>query len=155
MKMKIRNALPEDFDFILKLTRRNMGRIVTEEWNADWEKDVEPNFVNLWKTEGKKKIIEVDTRCVGYFWFEQHPEEKELFINSIQIVEQFQRTGVGTEVISWLLKEASHHNLDCVRGIVQKNNDHARNFFRRNGFRFIKETESGILIERELKENVR
>ncbi len=25
-----------------------MGRLVTEEWNADWEKDVEPNFVNLW-----------------------------------------------------------------------------------------------------------
>jgi len=38
---------------------------------------------------------------------------------------------------------------------VQKNNDHAKNFFRRNGFRFIKGTESGILIERELKENVR
>jgi len=31
-------------------------RIVTEEWNADWEKDVEPNFVNLWKTEGEKKF---------------------------------------------------------------------------------------------------
>ena len=151
--MKIRNALQGDFDFILNLTLQNMERIVTEEWNADWEKDVEPNFVNLWKTEGEKKIIEADNRCVGYFWFEQPQEEKEIFINSIQIVEQFQRKGSGTEVISWLLK--GYHNLDCVRGIVQRNNDHASNFFRRNGFRFIKETESGILIERELKETVR
>ena len=34
MKMELRNALPEDFNFILKLTRRNMEKIVTEEWNA-------------------------------------------------------------------------------------------------------------------------
>jgi hypothetical protein len=33
---------------------------------------------------GEKKIIEVDNRRVGYFWFEQHPEKKEIFINSIQ-----------------------------------------------------------------------
>ncbi len=36
--MKIRNAHPGDFDFVLKLTRQNMGKIVTEKWNADWEK---------------------------------------------------------------------------------------------------------------------
>jgi len=46
--MIFRNALPEEFDFILKLTRQIMERIVREEWNADWERDVEPNFVNLW-----------------------------------------------------------------------------------------------------------
>ena len=34
-----------------------MERIVTEEWNADWEKDVEPNFINLWKTQGEKGIV--------------------------------------------------------------------------------------------------
>jgi len=45
--MIFRNALPEEFDFILKLTRQNMERIVTEEWNADWERDVEPYFVNV------------------------------------------------------------------------------------------------------------
>jgi hypothetical protein len=37
--MKIRKAHPEDFDFILKLTRQNIGRLVTEEWNADWEEN--------------------------------------------------------------------------------------------------------------------
>jgi len=31
--MKTRNVLQEDFEFILKLTRRNMERIVTGEWN--------------------------------------------------------------------------------------------------------------------------
>ena len=153
--MKIRNALPEDFDFILKLTRRNMERIIIEAWNADWEKDVEPNSVNLWKTEGEKKIIEVDNRCVGYFWFKQHPEEKEIFINSIQIDEQFQRKGLGTEVLNGLYKEARNRNLQFVRCMVQRNNDHASNFFRRNRFRFIEETKSGILIERKLRENVR
>ena len=82
--MKLHEALPKDFDFIFKLTRQNMEKIVTEEWNADWEKDVEPNFVNMWKSQGKKKIIEVDNRPVGYFWFERHPEKEEIFINSIQ-----------------------------------------------------------------------
>ncbi len=83
--MKISNAHPEDFDFILKSTRQNIERLVTEEWNADWEKDVEPKIVNLWKTQGEKKVVEVDNRFVGYFWFEQHQEEKEIFINSIHI----------------------------------------------------------------------
>lgn len=69
-KRDLREALPEDFNFILKLTRQNMERIVTEEWNADWEKDIEPDFINAWKTQGEKKIIEEDNRCVGYFWFE-------------------------------------------------------------------------------------
>ena len=148
MKMETRNALPEDFDFILKLTRQNMERIVTREWNADWEKDVEPNFVNLWKSQGKKKIVEVDNRRVGYFWFEQHPEKKEIFINSIQIDEQSQRKGIGTEVINWLLKEARNRNLEFVRGVVQKNNAHAKEFFDKNKFEFVEETESGILVER-------
>jgi len=40
--VKTRKALPEDIEFILKLTRQNMEKIVTKEWNADWEKDVEP-----------------------------------------------------------------------------------------------------------------
>ena len=57
MKMKIRSALPEDFEFVLKLTRYNMERIVTKEWNADWEKDVEPNFVNMWKSPGKRRLL--------------------------------------------------------------------------------------------------
>jgi len=46
--------------------------------------------------QGEKKIIEEDNRSIGYFWFEQHPEKKEIFINSIQIAEQFQRKGLGT-----------------------------------------------------------
>ena len=71
MKMETRNALPKDFDFILK----------------------------------------------------------EIFINSIQIEEQFQRKGLGTEVINWLLKEA-------------------RKFFAKNKFEFFEETKSGILVER-------
>ena len=53
--MKLHEALPKDFDFILKLTRQNMEKIVTKEWNADWEKDVEHNFVNMWKSQGEKK----------------------------------------------------------------------------------------------------
>ena len=148
--MKIRNALPKDFKFILKLTRWNMEKIVTEEWNADWEKDVEPNFVNMWKSPGKKKIIEVGNCRVGYFWFERHPEKKEIFINSIQIDEQIQRKGLGTEFINWLLKEAMNRNLEFVRCVVQKNNVHARKFFEKNKFEFFEETESGILVERRI-----
>ena len=150
MKMELRNALPKDFDFILKLTRKNMEKIVTEEWIADWEKDVEPNFVNMWKSQGKKKIIEVDNRSVGYFWFEQHPEKKEIFINSIQIDEQFQRKGLGTEVLNGLHKEARNRNLEFVRAVVQKNNVHARKFFEKNKFESVEETESGMLVERKV-----
>ena len=150
MKMKLSEVLPKDFDFILKLTRQNMEKIVTEEWNADWEKDVEHNFVNMWKAQGEKKIIEVDNRSVGYFWFEQHPEKKEIFINSMQIDEQFQRKGLGTEVVNWLLKEAMNRNLEFARCVVQKNNVHARKFFERNKFEFIEETESGMLVERKV-----
>ena len=148
--MKTRNALPEDLEFILKLTRQNMERIVTKEWKADWGKDVEPNFINAWEMQGEKKIIEVDNRRVGYFWFEQHPEKKEIFINSIQIDEQIQRKGLGTEFINWLLKEAMNRNLEFVRCVVQKNNVRARKFFEKNKFEFFEETESGILVERRI-----
>ena len=148
--MKTRNARPKDFDFILILTRQNMERIVTKEWNADWEKDIEPNFVNMWKSQGEKKVVEVDNRNVGYFWFERHPEKKEIFINSIQIDEQFQRKGLGTEIVNWLLKEAMNRNLEFVRGVVQKNNVHARKFFEKNKFEFIGVTESGLLVERKV-----
>jgi ribosomal protein S18 acetylase RimI-like enzyme len=125
-----------------------MERIVTKDWNADWEKDIEHNFVNLWKSQGEKKIIEGDTHRVGYFWFERYPEKKEIFINSIQIDEQFQRKGLGTEVVNWLLKEARNCNLEFARCVVQKNNVHARKFFEKNKFEFVEETKSGILVER-------
>ncbi|MCK4397793.1 MAG: GNAT family N-acetyltransferase [Methanophagales archaeon] len=100
--------------------------------------------------QGEKKIIEVGNCRVGYFWFEQHPEKKEIFINSIQIDEQIQRKGLGTEVINWLLKEAMNRNLEFVRCVVQKNNVHARKFFEKNKFEFFEETESGILVERRI-----
>jgi hypothetical protein len=84
MLIKTRNVLQEDFEFILKLTRRNMERIVTDEWNADWVKDVEHNFVNAWKMQGEKKIIEEDNHSIGYFWFEQHRSYKNLFQRGFQ-----------------------------------------------------------------------
>jgi hypothetical protein len=48
-----------------------------------------------------------------------------------------------------------NHNLEFVRGMVQKTNIHAKKFFEKNRFKFIEETKSGILIERGLKENTR
>jgi len=77
--MKLCDAHQKDFDFILKLTRQNMERIVTREWNPNWKKDVEPNSVNLWKSQGEKKRIDVDNRRDGYFWFEQHSEKRKWF----------------------------------------------------------------------------
>ena len=72
----------------------------------------------MWKSQGEKKVVEVDNRNVGYFWFERHPEKKEIFINSIQIDEQFQRKGLGTEVINGLLEETMNRNLEFVRCVV-------------------------------------
>jgi len=66
MKMKNSNAHPEDFAFILKSTRQNMEGLVTEEWNADWEKDVEPKIVNLWKTQGEKKFRKITVMRVNF-----------------------------------------------------------------------------------------
>lgn len=149
MNIKIRNTLPKDFDFILNLTDYNMREIIFQDWNADWEREVKPNFINAWK-DGEKKVLEKNNILIGYFWFEKHFKKKEIFINSIQITQHCQRKGIGNRILQWLIKEAENDDLKYIRCVVQTKNIPARKFFEKNKFQFINETKSGLLIERVL-----
>ncbi|MBP1946571.1 GNAT family N-acetyltransferase [Methanobacterium petrolearium] len=126
-----------------------MEKIVSQEWNADWEKDIKPNLIKTWD-KGEKKVIEKNDIPIGYFWFEKHSKKKEIFINSMQIIERCQRKGIGDMIMKWLINEAKNGDLRYIRGVVQTKNIFARKFFEKNKFQHVNKTESGLLVEKEI-----
>lgn len=68
--------------------------------------------------------------CYGGYW----RVVDEAHITTIAVAPEFRRTGLGTELVSMLVREARATGLICVTLEVRESNTTAQNLYRRLGF---------------------
>lgn len=128
MQIALRPALQQDFDYCRRLYFLEMKWII-DELHLD-QASQETGFQQLWDPN-QVRIITLDAVDVG--WLQTITQAHELFVAQMFVDRQFQRKGIGTEVMMRVIGEATHLN-HTVRVNVAKINP-ARRLYERLGFR--------------------
>jgi ribosomal protein S18 acetylase RimI-like enzyme len=143
MKIVLRPAHPDDFEFCarlyfsgmeatirrLKLDMVAQNRDLRERWNI-----------------GEVQIITSDLADVG--WMQSSIQDGARYLEQIFIDTPFQRLGIGTEIITRLINEATRAGQPVTLGVVKTNP--ARHLYERLSFRVTHEDDRKFFMRREV-----
>jgi ribosomal protein S18 acetylase RimI-like enzyme len=136
----LRDATPEDVDFLYELHRAALKKYIELTWGWDEEWQVEhflSNFDVSWK-----RIIQVDGEDIGCLAVVD--EGDAIFLSYIALMPGQQGRGIGTRLIKTVLHQAGERGVP-VRLTVLKPNP-ARRLYERLGFTVYKTTETHYLM---------
>jgi len=125
----------EHYDFALRLFLLTM-RPYMQELNVWDEQEQRSNFASQWKPE-EVKIISVDGNNVGWLQVAELPTE--IRLQKFFILPQYQRAGIGSEVLSKLLATWRPTGKKIVLRVLK--NNPARQLYERLGFSVIAESD--------------
>ena len=142
MRPLLRPALAKDFDFCARLYFSGM-----EETIRTLKLNMAAQAANLrarWKAP-EVQIITSDGTDVG--WMQSSIQDHALYLEQIFIDTAFQRHGIGTEIISGLIEQATRSGQPVTLGVVKTNP--ARRLYERLGFRLTHEDDRKFYMRRE------
>lgn len=143
--LRLRQAMPDDREFLWRLHRETMRVYVDRTWGWDdgWQrKRFDENF-----DTAPLRMIEYGTLTIGYICVQRSGHE--IFLASIEIAPEFQNQGIGTRLIGDVLDEADRLRL-AVRFSVLKVNP-ARRLYERLGFQCSGETSTHFVMVRQAR----
>lgn len=139
MDYTLRQATPADLDYLFDLHRATMREYVeaTWGWNEEWQRDY---FVKKYDPAARQ-VIQVHGRDAGVLVVEDRPDE--LYLALIEIAPEYQRRGLGRQIIANLLDRAAtaHKTLSLH---VLKSNVNARRLYERLGFVVVSDEEHKV-----------
>ena len=127
---QLRNARPEDHDFLWQLKRQTMRSYVEKTWNR-WNDAEQKDWFSRYFAPEAAQIIVVDGRSAGRLEVTRSPQE--MTLGTIEVSPEFQSQGVGAAVITSLQTEAKSAAVP-LRLQVLKANPRARQLYQRLGF---------------------
>lgn len=80
-------------------------------------------------------VASVDGILSGFAIMKFRDEASHLFLLAVE--PRLQRTGIGTALLAWLEKSCRTAGMRHIRVELRANNDKARTFYERAGFRFV------------------
>ena len=91
------------------------------------------------KDNGKFAFIVLDNNTViGQLYVKINPISNICHLLSISILKEYYGTGLSYQLLNKVKELAKINNKDIIELIVNKNNERALNFYKNNGFKFIK-----------------
>ena len=139
-EIAFRSIKPNDLEFLWQLHNLTLKEYITQTWG--WDEDWQwREFVRQFNP-AIGKIIVVDGADAGFLWVSEKPTEIKLV--SIRLLPQFQKLGLGTQVIRDLISNARAQS-KCVILHVLKVNP-ARRLYERLGFAIAEELENHFLM---------
>lgn len=136
MHLTIRQALPEDSEFVFKVKRETLGPHIDETWG--WDEEFQYDYHLNTFTPGKTNILSLPEKGdVGYL--ELAESERSIAITGLYLLEEFQSLGFGTQVIEGVIRKAEKSGLP-VKIRVLKVNTKAKRLYERLGFLIEAET---------------
>lgn len=138
--MELRTARAEDFDFLYRLHRAAMKGYVEQTWGWDeaWQREHFRRHFN----PSANQIIASRGRDVGVVSVSE--SNSEVSLNSIEVLPEFQRRGIGTGVIQAVLEDARRKGKPVVLQVLKVNP--ARGLYERLGFSVAGETSTHYLM---------
>lgn len=143
MKVVLRPAVPEDFDFLYGLNRTTMMEYVVETWGRWDERWQEERYRRHFQPVGCKIIVR-GGQDVGVL--ASRKTEIDLVIESIQLLPDHQGRGIGTSLIKALLDEARDEGKQVTLQVLRVNG-RARQLYERLGFSTVEETDTHYLMK--------
>jgi len=137
-QINLQQVKSERYDFSLHLYLLAM-RPYMQELNVWDEQEQRSNFAAQWKLE-EVRIISVDGNDVGWLQVSELPAE--IRLQKFFILPQYQRSGIGSEVLSKLLATWRPTGKKIVLRVLK--NNPARRLYERFGFSVV--AEAGIVF---------
>ncbi len=130
----LRKAEESDIDFINNVQYIEMNEILMAAWGnqfnwKSWFDDVKEASMG---TLHKVYLIYSDQVPVGFIWLNE--EMNSLWITAIVILSQWQRKGIGTNVLQYLIGLSKSEKKKYIELGVQCNNLKAKEFYAKLGF---------------------
>jgi len=145
MQATLRPARPDDFDFCARLYFSGMEDIIRQ-LKLDMARQ-EANLRERWHV-GEVRLIVYNGADIG--WMQSSIRDGALYLEQIFIDADFQRRGIGTEIISGLVVQAAQAGQPVTLGVVKSNP--ARNLYERLGFRITHEDDRKFYMRHELEQ---
>jgi ribosomal protein S18 acetylase RimI-like enzyme len=142
MQISLRPARTQDFDYCESLYFAGMTRII-QQLNLDMAVQV-ASFRRQWDL-AQVRMITFDGIDVG--WLQSTTRGDTLFLGQLFVDGSFQRRGIGTEVMSRLISEATRARQSVTLGVVKVNP--ALRLYERLGFRVTHEDERKLYMRRD------
>ncbi|HEY3328697.1 MAG TPA: GNAT family N-acetyltransferase [Capsulimonadaceae bacterium] len=137
MEVTLSPALEEDREFCRQAHHEAYRDVVERQFGA-WDEAMQDRFFSRTWWDVKLEIVHVDGVRAGCFSREEHDDA--LFLRSVFLLSDFQRRGVGTQLIQATLTEATTRNLPIIVRLL--NLSRARPLLLRLGF---KDTTSDVI----------
>lgn len=139
--VNLRQAQPEDADFLYHLLKAAMQGYVTQTygWDEGWQ---QAHFQQTFDP-AKQQVIVLDRRDIGVIAVER--KDTEFFLAKLYLLPAYQNRGIGTQLIQALLQEAFSHCQRVTLRVLKVNP--ARRLYERLGFKVVEETDTHYLME--------
>lgn len=140
--LALRRASAEDVEFAFRVLKETMREYAIATWGTWWEDESRRQTVEQ-VSSGRTEIIELNDLPVGI----QLVERAKTHIQLVQlyIAKEFQRRGIGSQVVQRLLRESSDSKLPVRLRVLAVNP--ARAFYERLGFTLIESTPERHFME--------
>ena len=131
----LRRATSADVEFVNEISFKIMDSVVAIAWNGrfrweSWFHDVEEAILG---DIHMFFIINAEDEDIGYLWMNE--EADLLWITAIVLEEEWQRKGIGNQIIQTLIKACEEKGKNAIELGVQQNNTHALGFYKKMGFK--------------------
>lgn len=136
----IKNCTTADYQFVHKLSKRNMERYVKAYWGK-WDSQ---KFKDDFKKENIK-IINYNNRKIGFF--DVTLIGPTAYLNNIQITDSFQGKGIGTNIIALIETKVKKAGVEKIRLQVFKKS-RAKLFYRKLGYNTAKSSTHSVIMEK-------
>jgi ribosomal protein S18 acetylase RimI-like enzyme len=142
MRIAVRPALADDFDFCADLYFGEMERTIRE-LNLDFAKQA-TNLRQRWDAQ-QVRIITLDGADIG--WVQSMIEDDALFLGQLFVAPAHQGRGIGTTIVQRLIEEAACDRRAVTLGVVKTNP--ALRLYQRLGFRTTHEDDRKFYMRRD------
>lgn len=144
MKYTFRNCLMSDFDFLFELKKQNFKKYVDTYWNWNDEDQKNRLKIDLKEHLSHKHIILLNNKPIGvYAW--HITDDGDCFINEISLLKDYQRRGIGTEILKEQLRENKNKKIRTILQVFKDNQ--AKKLYERLGFTVYGENETHYQME--------
>ena len=163
MNIRLRESKPSDIQFMREMLyeavfwRPNPDKPAFEEGLA--YPGVNHALVDWGAKEGDTAVITlVDSMPAGAAWYRFYTDDNCIrgYINettpviAIAVQNDYQRQGIGGQMLEWLISQASKHNIQKLSLMVSKDN-HALKLYRKCGFLEHADTGDSLLMLRKIE----
>lgn len=131
-----RNANAQDTSLVMDIKFRSTPHLAVAGWG--WDPVVEVAYYQKHFRPETYKIIMRQDQAVGYFSIYQIGSRL-LCLEALVVDTAYQRTGIGTKVLSDLI-EMANRELNQMELSVQKNNPGAKVFYEQHGFKIFSDS---------------